>query len=529
VEGDTIFISVQPEDLHVLLRMDGFTWSAVTINIKRSDGIVDTAQPSSEAEKTKAMLRSVLERRYDMDAKFLDLSALGQDEELKASAIFDSKSTTSKFFPALMRVLELAFDQKAERDAAIQSVSLAHNDLENLTVVSTLSETLPNLHNLDLSNNKLATLDSISLFRRRFHHLKHLIVSGNPLEQNEPNYATEILKWYSSLTQLNNIQVRTEEEAAARSNVSHMPFPIRTPLFQDEGGIAENFIRNFFVGIDTDRTALANVFYDDNSEFSFAVNTSAPRDPANRPAPQEWEQYINNSRNLKRLTQLPARKKRQFSGAKAIADVLTSIPATKHPDLATQATKWLIESHIQPNVPDPTGQSRTGVDGFQISVHGEFQELQSTADQPGKQRSVDHLFIVGPGGSTGVRIHSHQFTIRAYGGSQAYQPEDLAAYAAIVGTSNLPSSQPVSSSMPAPTNAAATAAAATIPQPSQPPAGLTVELAEQMVLELQKQTRMTLQYAKDCLEQVSWDFNKALEVFGNVRASLPAEAFVAVA
>jgi nuclear RNA export factor len=58
---------------------------------------------------------------------------------------------------------------------------------------------------------------------------------------------------------------------------------------------------------------------------------------------------------------------------------------------------------------------------------------------------------------------------------------------------------------------------------------MTVELAEQMVLELQKQTRMTLQYAKDCLEQVNWDFNKALEVFGNVRASLPAEAFVPVA
>jgi nuclear RNA export factor len=529
VEGDTIFISVQPEDLQVLLRMDGFTWSAVTINIKRSDGVVDTAQPSSEAEKTKAMLRSVLERRYDMDAKFLDLSALGQDEELKASAIFDSKSTTSKFFPALMRVLELAFDNKAERDAAIQSVSLAHNDLENLTVVSTLSETLPNLHNLDLSNNKLATLDSISLFKRRFHHLKHLILSGNPLEQNEPNYATEIVKWYSSLTQLNNIQVRTKEEAAARSKVTHMPFPIRSPLFQDEGGIAENFIRNFFVGIDTDRTALANVFYDDNSEFSFAVNTSAPRDPAdtNRPGPQEWEQYINNSRNLKRLTQLPARKKRQFNGAKAIADVLTSLPATKHPDLATQASQWLIESHIQPNVPDPTGQSPTGVDGFQISVHGEFQELQSTTGLPGKLRSVDHLFIVGPGGSTGVRIHSHQLTIRAYGGSQAYQPEDLAAYAAIVGTSNLPPSQPDSSSAPAPANSAVAAPATS--QPSQPPAGMTVELAEQMVLELQKQTRMTLQYAKDCLEQVNWDFNKALEVFGNVRASLPAEAFVPVA
>jgi nuclear RNA export factor len=506
--------------------MDGFSWSAVTISIKRSDGIVDAqSQPSSEAEKTKAMLQSVLERRYDMDAKFLDLSALGQDEELRASAIFDSKSTTSKFFPALMRVLELAFDNKAERDAAIQSVSLARNDLENLTNVSTLSETLPNLHNLDLSNNNFATLDSISLFRRRFRHLKHLIVTANPLEQNEPNYATEILKWYSSLTQLNNIRVRTEEEAAARKRVSHVPFPIRGPLFQDEGGIAETFVRNFFVGIDTDRNALANVFYDDKSEFSFAVNTSAPRDPAatDRPAPQEWEQYIQKSRNLKRLNQLPARAKRQYTGAKAIAEILTSLPATKHPDLATQAAKWLIESHIQPNIPDPIGRSPMGVDGFQISVHGEFEEISTTAGQLGKQRSFDHVFIVGPGGSTGVRIHSHQFTIRAYGGSQAYQPEDLAAYAAIVGTASLPNPQP-----PVSTIATSALVPAAGPQPSGPPAGMTVELAEQMVLELQKQTRMTLQYAKDCLEQVNWDFNKALEVFGNVRASLPADAFVPV-
>ena len=51
-------------------------------------------------------------------------------------------------------------------------------------------------------------------------------------------------------------------------------------------------------------------------------------------------------------------------------------------------------------------------------------------------------------------------------------------------------------------------------------------MAEQMVVELQKQSNMTMQFTKDCLEQVGWDFQKALEAFASVKASLPAEAFM---
>jgi nuclear RNA export factor len=50
-----------------------------------------------------------------------------------------------------------------------------------------------------------------------------------------------------------------------------------------------------------------------------------------------------------------------------------------------------------------------------------------------------------------------------------------------------------------------------------------------MVIELQKQTSMTVQYAKDCLEQVQWDFDRALQAFAAVRANLPADAFVQAA
>ena len=455
------------------------------------------------------MLRGVLERRYNFESKVLDLSALGQDEELNKANIFDKSSTTRKIFPALMRVLELSFDTEAERHAAITGVSLASNGLADLTDVTTLSLTLPKLHNLDLSNNNFKGLSSLHAWRKRFYHLQHIILSGNPLEQNEPEYPQEVVKWYPNLRVLNDIQVRTEEELAKKTTPTELPFPIRSPLFQDEGGIAEGFVRTFFAGFDSDRAALAAHYYDDQSDFSFSVNTQAPRDPAatQQTEKQEWDLYIKNSRNLKKISQLPARQNRHFRGPKAVADAFAALPKTKHPDLASEARKWMVEAHIQPGVPDPTGQSTNGVDGFMITLHGEFDELDATTGQPGKKRSFDRIFIIGPGGPSGVRVVNDMLTVRAYGGTQAFDPDNFEAWntAAPNATNNADPSAP------------------------QLPAGITLQIAEQMVVELQKQTGMTLQYAKDCLEQVKWDFEKGLQAFASVKANLPREAFVAQA
>lgn len=407
--------------------MNGFVWASATVTIERLGGPTgQTAALSSEAEKIKAMLRSVLERRYNAETKFLDLSTLGQDEELQTQNIFDKKSTTNKFFPAMMSVLAKVFDTPAERDAAIESVSLANNDLSDLKIVSALSETLPKLHNLDLSNNKFEDLHALSLWRRRFKDLQHLIVSNNPLEQKEPSYAAELLKWYHNLRMLNNVQVRTEEEIA-NAKSPPLPFPVRSARFQDEGGIAEKFVCNFFLGMDQNRPGMAAVYYDEKSEFSFALNTSAPRDPAGTQngEKQEWDNYIKGSRNLKKISHLPARQNRFFRGTQAITEVLLGLPASRHPDIRTDARKWLVEAHIQPCIPDVSGQSANGVDGFCITVHTEFDEINTASGQSGKKRSVDHLFMIAPGGGPeGIRIHSHMMTVRAYGGAQGLQPEE---------------------------------------------------------------------------------------------------------
>lgn len=484
--------------------MDGYGWAGTTVAIKRSGGADGGKQISSEAGQIKAMLRGVLERRYNHELKFLDLSALGQDEELKSQAIFDKKSTASKFFPAMMAVLTGVFDTPAELHTAIISVSLANNDLTELTAVSSLSETLPKLHNLDLSNNKFENLAALHTWRKRFFTLQHLIVTGNPLEQNEPNYAAEFLRWYPNLRMLNSVQVRTEEEVSNKKNV---PLPPRNAIFQDEGGIAEGFVRNWFLGFDTDRKALAEMYYDSNSDFSYALNTSAPRDPAatQRTEKQEWDQYISNSRNLKKITQLPARQKRAFRGTQAVADMFAALPATRHPDLANEPGKWLIEAFTQPGLPDLTKQSPHGVDGFCINVHTEYDEIDTNTGQVGKKRSCDHVFTIGPGGPTGVRIVSHMFTVRAYGGTQAFE---------------------ISASAAAAPSPPAAVAAPTIEPPAALPAGLTMEVAEQMVIELTNRTKMNLEYSKNCLEQTIWNFDAALAAFENVKATLPAEAFV---
>ncbi|KAK5134353.1 hypothetical protein LTR08_006533 [Meristemomyces frigidus] len=506
VEGSDLILKVALEDAGALERMNGYGWAGISITIERVGGAVqDSAAPSSEAEMVKAMLRGVLERRYDFETKFLNLSGLGQDEELQSQHIFDTKSTTGKVFPAMMKVLELSFDNPEEVHAAITSVSLANNDLLDLSAVSTLSLTLPKLLNLDLSGNKFGKLSDLGVWRKRFLWLQRLILTGNPLEQAEPDYAQEVINWYPTLLQLNGVQVRTEEEVAKKIKGLDLPFPIRSALFQDEGGIAEQFVRTFIMGFDSDRAALAAHYYDDQSDFSYAVNPQAPNnsEEMGKGGREKWERYLKNSRNLRKITHPSARQTRLSKGAKAIADVFGSLPKTKHPDLASEARKWMIEAKMVPGVPDPTGQSASGVDGFNITISGEFEELDSATGQVKKTRSFDRTFILGPGnGPSGVRVVSDMLVVREYGGAHAFETDNAEGW-------NVDGVQAV------PTEA--------VPQF---PAGVTIEIAEQMVTELTKQTGMTLPYSKDCLDQVAWNFEAALEAFGRVKASLPPVAFV---
>ena len=520
-------VSVRPDLADRILRVNDAYFAGVHIVVEPYDGsssaVLDrelgTATSTSQSTAdTKSKMTMILSKRYYPDTKLLDLSKLSSDPDLVAMGIFNQTSTESKFFPALMKVWEMGFTDATQRREAVESVSLAHNSLTNITAVTTLSQTFPDLKNLDLSHNNLKDSRSISAWRWKFRNLEFLDLTENPFSA-ESNFKETLMKWYPKLQTLNNVIVRTPEEIAAQKKT---PIPVQAPHFQDEGQIAENFIRAFFVRFDSNRDELAQSFYDSHSEFTMNVNTSAPK--AQQTEAAGWDPYIKKSRNLLKINHLPARMSRSYLGADKILEVWKSLPETRHPDMAAHPEEYLIECHPVPGLPDPTGQSPTGVGGLMVMVHGKFEE---SVGGKVETRSFDRTFILGPGsGVGGIRVINDILCLRAYGGHEAWSPENQAIpYATVpavpsgVGATAaaVPSAPLVTA--PAPVPAAPLVQAGMPPGYGVPGPGKTeVQVQqEQLVAQMSAKSGMTLQFSEMALSGNGWNFDAAWRNFEELK------------
>ncbi|KAL3481226.1 hypothetical protein BJX99DRAFT_219376 [Aspergillus californicus] len=523
VEGDALIASIRPELLERMLRLSSFVFAGSTLTIEKHDQatavMLDQAIPTQNGTApstadTKQKMTTILANRYYQQPKLLDLSKLGTDPDLVAMGIFNTTTTESKFFPALMKVWDLNFDNATARREAVESVSLADNQLANIAVVTSLSQTFPDLKNLDLSNNNFKDAQALIGWRWKFRKLQFLDLTGSPFSA-DPTFKDTMLKWYPELRILNNTQVRTEEEVAAQKKT---PIPIQAPHFHDESQIAENFIRAFFTGYDGNRTELLSGFYDNNSTFSLNVNTSAPRAAQAESAP--WDPYIKRSRNLLKISHLPARMSRTFSGIEKIRELWTTLPQTRHPDIVTHPHEWLIECYPVPGLPDTTGQSSTGVGGFLIMVHGKFEESDAGKIET---RSFDRTFILGPGGGLGgIRVINDVLCLRAFGGNEAWQlgPQPAAQPAALV-------TAPAAVQIAPPAAAPSTPAGYGLPAPGK--TDVQVQ-QEQLVMQLSTKTMMTQEYSEMALSGNGWNLDAALKNFEELKSqgTLPAHAFVTV-
>ena len=508
MEGDALIVSVRSEDVSKIERLNNYDFAGAQLKIE-SEG-----QPATQSEtpNTIELLRGVLSRRYNVEARLLDLSQLGTDPDLVNVGMFNSTSRESKFFPALMKICDGLFKSPKDKEDAVVSVTLASNALSEIASVTTLSQTFPSIRNLDLSNNAFASMKSLEGWRWKFRKLDHLVLSGNPVEQTEPKYKEELLKWYPTLTTLDTITVRAPEEVATTMG-EKLPLPILGPSFRDEASITENFVKQFFLGYDKDRVALANGYYDNKSTFSLSINTSAPRAPEDSAKNHAvgWDQYIKRSRNLMKVTHPPARSARMFTGTEAVRDCFSTLPATRHPDLMAEPQKWCIECHTIPGLPDPAGQSLSGVGGLMVMIHGEFAEVDVSTDSTTVTRSFDRTFVLGPGGGIGgIRVATDTLVLRAYGGFEAWKPEETEASSLGKATT---AAQQQTQQIPTP------------PGWGVPGNGKTDEQArkEQLALTLSEFTGMTLEYSAMCLEQSDWNLDGAAVAFEQAKVSSPRE------
>ena len=215
----------------------------------------------------------------------------------------------------------------------------------------------------------------------------------------------------------------TQEAAKVSTSI-----PIQAARFRDEADIGANFVTSFFPLFDTDRRLALQNFYDSSSTFSLSVNTHANRLETLEKLDPSWSAYIKRSRNLTKITHLPARMSRSHRGQEHIFKEWSSLPATRHPPFdQNNSNSWLIECHSLPGLPDPTGAAPGGVGGLIVMVHGSFEELDGTNGQVTSRRSFDRTFIIGPGaGLGGIRVISDIISLRAYGGSEGLAAEQPA-------------------------------------------------------------------------------------------------------
>ncbi|KAK6517463.1 nuclear mRNA export, poly(A)+RNA binding protein [Arthrobotrys megalospora] len=506
--GDNIMFQIPLVKVPTVLEWDNVAFAGGNLRIQPVNelpasiqaALKPTVDRSEEAQQLAVLLKNVLSSRYVADAKMLDLSALGTHPQLQGSGFFSQESTKAKMFPAMMKVADEQFTNRAEKREQVVSVNLSGNTLSDISMVVSLATTFPELKNLSLENNNIATFKQLEAWRFKFRKLEQLILTGNPITQL-PNYREDCRKWWRSLVMLDN-EVYPEPPPASKIDKSAgpgafppMPLTIQPCGVVDDQEHTNNFLSTFFPMFDSDRNLCVQTFYNESSLFSISVNVSAPRLSGDtKHNIQKWDAYIPKSRNMVRLRNPTAIKDRCAKGPANILKNWDTLPRTLHD--VTDPSKWNYDSK---NV------SFGDIVGMVMSVHGEYEEPENVAREGiASKRSFTRSFLVLPNGANGYLVRRDILVVRAYGGSSAWQPETLAP-------------QP-----PQPAGVIAQAPGV-IPQiPGQP----GIDPKQQMIQQLMGQTGLTPKYAEMCLEQTGWDLAKAMQAFNEVRASgtLPPDA-----
>lgn len=318
---------------------------------------------------TVQFLKGIILKRYDRQNKMLNLGDLINDPELANNNMFSTMARQSKVIPAILKVASTEEELKY-----VESLNLANNNLKDLVSISNLPLIFNNLKNLCLANNNFTRFQTFTQWKNKFTHLREMLMVNNPI-CNDRMYRSEMLNIFPKLAVLDNNMVRNEVKL--KSVFSIMPIlnpqqPGATaskfqPFFfesQDISNVSTNFITNFLNCWDQDRTQLLNL-YTPQSQFSISTDSSIPsstvKDADQTPS---FGHYLSTSRNFTKISTPKLLQERLATGQEQINTLFNSIPKTKH---------YLMENPNDYSVEAVTYQQ---VNGFLVTLHGYFEEVE---------------------------------------------------------------------------------------------------------------------------------------------------------
>ncbi|EJF64631.1 NTF2-like protein [Dichomitus squalens LYAD-421 SS1] len=480
---------------------------------KRKNGM-----PAPVTEKVIEVWKEWVRRRWNPEARFLNLERIASDDYLKRHRL------TSPTSDAANREAQVIFKIASKLRPEIETISLAHNGLTSGRMMSTMSHYLPWLKNLSLEGNEFRgwkDVDYISGKRGRLEQLRELILVGNPVRELEYKnnraalYKSEVARRFPSLEILDGEPVArvgfdaptalTSAPPQARTMLSTFAWNMEPSFIAGvDGGLVVNFLTRFFPSFDNQRGALIDA-YAPNATFSFSANTSIPprariegihvskEFPNQRKL--EWAPWLTGgnggSRNLGRMNGLQKVTQSLHLGSQEAVRAMAALPPTRH-EVAGSPEKFCVDAF-----PVQQGEQTN----LLVTVHGQFAELPSEGI-----RSFDRSFVLAlsPEGSRAkqsgwdVMILSDQLVVRAYSSYEAWKPGPMRVQFGDL--------------LPSP---GLQEALAPLPQPQR-------GRMQDVIL----RTRLNLQYAEDCLKNNDWDVERAIANFERVKANLPADAYL---
>ncbi|XP_068444936.1 nuclear RNA export factor 1 isoform X2 [Clinocottus analis] len=417
--------------------------------------------------------------------------------DLKPEHLEHLRQCMAKRFDGSQQALDLN-NIRTDPDLVSQNIEVVLNRKTNMeAVIKIIEENIPELTGLNLSNNRIHKLDELTNLASKAPNLKTLNLSHNELKSDRELEKVKDLKLVELWLNRNPLCGLFKDQASYISAVRQrfprllkldghdlpppIGFDVETPTIippckgscfgSDEiKVIILRFLTQYYSIYDSgDRQPLLDAYHDGAS-----LSLTTPYSTQN-PSRSSLGEYHKDTRNLKRIKDSTVRFRLLKHTRLNVVAFINELPKTQH-DIAS--------FNVDVNTFTNTLLSFT--------VSGVFKEVAVDGKSRESTMAFSRVFVTVPAGNSGLCIVNDQLFIR-----MATTEEIRRAFVA-----------------PAPT-------------PSSSPVPTLTAPHQEMLVAFSQKSGMNLEWSQKCLQDNDWDFNKAAQVFTQLKTDgkIPEVAF----
>ncbi|KAJ8246975.1 hypothetical protein GJAV_G00257370 [Gymnothorax javanicus] len=416
--------------------------------------------------------------------------------DLKPEDLDHLKQCMSKRFDGSQQALDLS-NIRTDADLVSQNIKVILNRKSCMqAVIKIIEENIPGLICLNLSNNRLYQLEDLAELVRKAPNLKTLNLSDNELKSERELDRVKGFKLAELWLDRNPLCDHFKDQATYISTIRErfprllkldghdLPPPIGfdveapTTLPPCKGSyfpsdeiktLILQFLQQYYLVYDSgDRQPLLDAYHD-GALFSFSIPFSGQN-----PSRSSLGDYHKDSRNIKRLKDPTTRFRLLKHTRLNVVAFLNELPKTQH-----DTASFNIDVNTVTNIL------------LSFTVSGVFKEVDGKSRD--SVRAFSRVFITVPAGNAGLCIVNDELFVR-----NATTEEIRRAFAA-----------------PAPTPSSSPVPTLTAPQ-------------QEMLAAFSQKSGMNLEWSQKCLQDNDWDFNRAAQIFTQLKAGgkIPEVAFL---